>query len=538
VKNKKKGLTLVELIIAISIAMLVLSVVYNMLFVGMRSHAHSLKAFTSQAEVRTTIEILNQTIRYSTVGFAVTEKDFKPVVSVDGKVSGLVKPWNYIGLSPDKKQLLHYKYIPIDQNTGDYEIQVLINSLDGITYDLTFSKDFDNTSQKIIRYILNAKGDVNQNIITTELNALNSIQVIDWGDASNPAIALAYRTESTPEIGNRTQAAMALVMDTSGSMRYRVNSHTQNGNDNDNDTSNDSRLAILKRTLIMMIDQMKENGNVYAALVPFSSNANVPHANFGSGALASYSDFSLLVPSPSGVNWATLIQKLKADGGTNTGEGIRRGYYQLLEFNNTLPTSTAIKNYMVILVDGRTTMASANLHRKQVRANSNSNWSNTNEYFHNYVLSDAAIGSSRHTMNNITSVVNVPADSTNIQYTKIADIIGHGSNLDPYGTEYVNLIGDRLVQAKNLPSGTKNLGLVGNVFVVGFSSIPADLESVKDIAQSVGIAVTTQDVTNSYVNNNRVFIARNENDLKEVFKEIGDFVMQDLWQVDGPKLKP
>ena len=89
-------------------------------------------------------------------------------------------------------------------------------------------------------------------------------------------------------------------------------------------------------------------------------------------------------------------------------------------------------------------------------------------------------------------------------------IVGNGSSLDAKGTAYVNLIGQKL-QDENV-----------KVYVIGFSSLSSELESVNDIAEACG---ATPDA---------VFRAGTQGALTEVFDTIKADIINDLSSVIGP----
>lgn len=509
IMKKKGGFTLLELVITISISTMVIATAFNVFFAGVKSQDMNSKEFDEQAEIRYSIQTINNSVRFSSVAFAVTEDDYKPQIDESGEVSGLAKPWNYIGLNEDKTSLVNYVF-----EGTKYKEYILAKAPEGTTYKISFIKDSYAQDDNLVRFILEGHNKNGEKFkINTELEALNSIHVIDWGDLNKRSIALAYRTEDTPEINKKPLAAMAMVLDNSGSMTLKVNG---TGTSNLTSPPNDSRIEILKRSLKKMVGDLKKGENVYASLIPFSTNANIPHENF-SNPPSNPSDFRIIDKKENN-DWNNLIDSLRAQNGTNTGDGMRRGYYQLLNFNNHIDNKDkTILNYMVIMVDGVTTMASADVF-------------NNRDYI--FIVKNGNVSSTWYTDSPRNEVYTGKPQNKNV-------IIGKGNELDTKASNYVYRIGEGLIQAKNLPSGTKDLNLKGNVFVIGFSSKPDDLRSVKDIAKAVGIKVeaNNSDVDNDFKNNDRVFIAKSENDLEGVFTNIGGIIMEELWQVEGPRLK-
>ena len=61
--DKKKGFTLIELIIAMGIGLMVMIIAYNVLFVGIKGHSNTLKSFEEQSDIRYAIETTNNAIK-------------------------------------------------------------------------------------------------------------------------------------------------------------------------------------------------------------------------------------------------------------------------------------------------------------------------------------------------------------------------------------------------------------------------------------------------------------------------------------------
>jgi uncharacterized protein YegL len=101
------------------------------------------------------------------------------------------------------------------------------------------------------------------------------------------------------------------------------------------------RISYLKNSLTSLVNQFsvsKYSSNI--SLVPFSDAANNPRPMID-------------VTTASGKSTVrSLITSLNAEGGTNTGDGIRRAYYQI---NNSRDADIVSREYIIILVDGVTT---------------------------------------------------------------------------------------------------------------------------------------------------------------------------------------
>ena len=89
-------------------------------------------------------------------------------------------------------------------------------------------------------------------------------------------------------------------------------------------------------------------------------------------------------------------------------------------------------------------------------------------------------------------------------------IAGSGSSIDTTVTTYVNKMGGSL----------KNE--IRRAYVIGFSNISEDLNSVNDIASAVGASPSN------------VFKAGSQDDLKKALDEIKNDIINDFWFLKGP----
>ncbi|GAU79402.1 hypothetical protein F3D3_4063 [Fusibacter sp. 3D3] len=528
--KNKKGFTLIELILALSIGLMVIGMAYTMYFSAFKGFSGASESFENQSDIRNAIEITNNSIRFSTVGFAVSEIDYKPQISADNKVTGLVKPWDYVGLSPDKTILYHYIYVPDTPITGHYKAEALIEAKPGVVYDLKLNKVKSDNSEKLLRYILEITkdGKVQANIVT-EVEAINALQVVDWGDAKNPAVALAYRTEKTPIIDERPAAAVAVVLDTSGSMAWGMD-----GNGTSITESNPQRLNLLKNTLTDSnygLLKLLEDTVSFVSLVPFSTNANIPNSNYSPIWGIDVSKFYKVSESSEKKKLVDMINALGAVGATNTGDGLRRAYGQLLKFENNkgtygLKNDQELRKYMIVLIDGVTTVGSADYDygKKWI----DWLWGYRNRYAKKSFTTSPNVQSSGEFNHNNQLVNYLDSVTETLSFS-----IGNGSSLDQFGEDYVAEMG-RIIQASKE---------VDQCFVIGYSNyvengVYTELESLADVAKSLGITVGAGEVAAQFVNNEFVFMATDKDSLKDAFDNIGGLISNDLWQIEGPKLNP
>lgn len=486
-----KGLTIVELIIAVAIGLIIIIVAYPMIFHGTETHSRGVDEYQIQSDMRAAASTINQVIRFSTVVFAVTEEDFNPD-------EGLSKGWDYIGATPDRKKIIHYQY---DPDSGTHVERVIVEKLPNLSFETKFKKEDLEIEEKLIHFTLNGYIGASKEAIaiSSELEALNSLQVIDRGYEGNPSVALAFRKDPRP-VAEHYHAAVAMVLDVSGSMAWDMEGHRSEqwltGERSNNNPAGwwyvpipeeDRRITLLQNRAKELVESL-ENASV--SLVPFSTNANNP------------GEFINVDENIGDIN--DDIDNLIADGGTNTGDGLRRAYFHLEYFNDNKADynleDKELLNYIIILVDGVTTFGSYDVYRSG------------NNYYYSFVDDNDNISSNYLIINNFSG-----------EYTGTGNLwhsrrpAGKGNELDATGTEYVNYFG-------NIIQNDNELDIKS--FVIGFSALEQELDSVEDIATATGAEMGSD--------GNNYYIAENEEELQEIFDEIGGKIMHDLWQVFGP----
>lgn len=130
---------------------------------------------------------------------------------------------------------------------------------------------------------------------------------------------------------------IVLIVDVSGSMGRRVD-NSWVGSDHP-----DSRMSIVKEAMRDFVEEVSKSRNVKVGIVKYSSSAYqvAPLTDVSNGQNLDYFNKKSY---PKGV-----ITNLYASGGTNIGDGIRKGYYMLKHGN---PNA---EKYLVMMTDGEAT---------------------------------------------------------------------------------------------------------------------------------------------------------------------------------------
>lgn len=454
--KNNKGLTLVELIIAMGIMSLIFITAGSFMMYGTKTHKMTSNEFEVQSIIRLLASDISKSIRTSSATFTLYKPDN----------NNFTDKWSYIMVSKDKKRVVKYEW---DDKKNQRIESVIMDEVDGATFRLEFKKNKDSKTDNLINFKIIADINGNERIVESGLEGLNSLQVIDKHNTKNPSNTIAYRLDNRPGAITDNQVAVAMVLDRSGSMAKNMNAGTAA-------KTSDQRIFKLKKEANALITELAKNPNIYVSLNPFSSTANgskemVPaQANNGANSLLT-----------------DTINSMTADGGTNTGDGMRKAYYRIKEFNEKKEVTKNTKNFMIILVDGVTTFSS--VHKVTPI---------------DYVIGDNQIDD---TWNNNSK--NYKTFYPNGQY------YGKGSSLDTDGTNYVTLIGNMIQDYESkFGEGTK-------VYVIGFSNVKSEKESLKDIAKATS-------------KSNIYYEAGDETALSEIFKMIKSDIDDSLWHIGGP----
>ena len=315
-KKIQKGFTLTEIIIAIiltSMVGLLIGLVFNTMFSGRNIIE---REASIQSEMRTSMQYVDRTIGKATSVFVLDESKY-------GKDVRKTEGWNYIGLSPDGKKVINYIW---NKSTKRWDESVLgTNSLYDMQLDLEFKADESYQDNRLINYNLTGqyKNSKNKLSIDTAISALNTKQVISKVAKGKKGIALAYRNDP---IEGQVNTAVSFVFDTSGSMAYGL------WNQKLEPTDSRTRMNILKTKANLLVDDLKEIGNVSVNLVRCSGDASYIQE-----------DFVELDKDTDTIK--TKIKALPTSWITNPGDGLRYGLV-------SLQRNPAQLKYVVLLTDG------------------------------------------------------------------------------------------------------------------------------------------------------------------------------------------
>ncbi|WFA09180.1 VWA domain-containing protein [Tissierella sp. Yu-01] len=519
----KKGLTLIEVVLTIGIFSLVILTVFSLFGVASKPYAIINQEFDIQTNSRMVVQEVSNYILDASAIFIhesiediFTDSSIYPesansseVIRVDEsfvsqshinkrevfiKALEKYKGWNFITLSSDGKELRQFTYNE-ENNKGFYELRRIINNSNvDICYELDFKKNDTNYDNNLLSFNLVGKlsNDDKAIEITTEIKTINTLQVVDRS-GYNPGRVLFFRKNSD------AQAAVAMVLDKSGSMRENTE---VNG-------KRISKIEALGEQSKELISSFSGLDNAEITLIPFSTNANNPKN------LVSV-----------GENKGELLEYINnnfghvnhAEGGTNIGDGIRRAYHILKEYNDKNVANQEANKYLIILMDGVPTYGSIKSNKwdnKSFSEDKGSIWRDDfGNLYYNYNIKYKFLFLWPYEWD-YRRPMDYKVDSGNISSK---DLVGSGSESDEnavYGMGYISAIEKELDDIKNL-----------KIYLIGFftGSNGKEVEyfnMIKDILSKPGREVDG-------------YISNNGDQLNMAVKEIEESILNNYWRIYGP----
>ncbi len=491
--KRRRGVTLIELLIALALFSLVMAATVGLLSFGLKVNTMTAGEFDMQTTLRVMSQKVNETIRDAAAVFLLHRDN----------ADNLTDEWNYVMLNSDKTQIVEYYWDSVTKTHIERPITIRI---DGVVMDFGFTKATAANESNLLAFNLAVNQNGASRNITTQVLAQNSLQVMDraYGKTAN---VLAYKIDvRITEVANKN-ADVAFVLDKSGSMGYTMDGYYY-GDDYSYDPADFSRLKLMKTEAVRMITELSKRPNIYVSINPFSTSAN-----------ASQPMLNAQVNNTTNTGLVNMVNALHAGGGTNTGDGIRRAFYQIKAFNE-LPQNlgSTNKNFMIILVDGVTTYGSvtrvstltSSYYYPSITQNGSvylyTNYTySRKKYTYYYKHADYVLGNG-----NISE--SMASDNTNYPSGRV---YGDGGSLDIWGTNYVDTIGQMVRDYK------KETNEAIKVYVIGFSADSSDYDSLQDIAMAT-------------TGNTKYYTAGSSAALQDIFSSIQRDISDALWQIGGP----
>ncbi len=178
---------------------------------------------------------------------------------------------------------------------------------------------------------IDAKVPFNMSIVTTDING-NERTFFDDDDSFIIKYIIDPQIIPYNDVTKDKDKEVVLVVDTSGSMEDKTRYNNKKM----------SRISAVKKILRNFVSKLSTGSNIKISIVDFNSKANV--VQFNSKVFADLDDSQQITK----IN--DVVNSLSADGGTNTGDGLRLAYYNLLNSGND-----DAEKYIILLTDGEPT---------------------------------------------------------------------------------------------------------------------------------------------------------------------------------------
>ncbi len=347
----RKGLTLIEIIAALTISTIVLVLIASVVKVSFNSLPTTEKATEAQNTVRFVSETI--TNRVQDAGQIVTVP--QGAVVADQLKDG----WSYLGLSDDKTEIVNHIYI---EDTNSYR-KIPLANID-TSDDCNFEVGQSASDEKLLTFTVGLHPKLASNgagiTLSGTAKADNVDKIIENGTAPQPAQGFLYRAK--PAVEKKVVANVTLMIDISSSMLNDVLGDPV-------DNLNETRLAKLQTMLLGgvendqviegLIDFLARLGDVEVCLIPYNTTANYMSDTTNWHPFYTLSNTMELDILKDKI--ADMTNHVKA--GTNVGDALRRSYYCYEWINNNITAmpeynaNTKVKNYFFVIADGYPNLA-------------------------------------------------------------------------------------------------------------------------------------------------------------------------------------
>lgn len=351
---KKKGFTLIEIVVVLAIMGIVFLVVSNVFSLVINTNKIANNEFDLQSNMRIVSENLNQKIRFSPAVFTLKKETFeKPkksgwrylgIEDVKDKSGNIIgkQVVEYIPVIEEEKEIVDGETVITYKSTGtsaDHNRKVLINNINDVDINLYFDKNMSDKNSKLLDFVIEGvtKDSLRRKMtISTKLQALNAMVVEHEG---NPAVAIAYKDEVPGKRVKGTQEAYAIItltLDLSGSMRFDM--------DGEEYGINDERInALNEKTNKLIADLKSDGGKIYINIITYGTRVDEYDT------LSNFKNIN-------DIEYKNFKAKWGYDGGTNTGEALLKAYQSMLEKPGvTIPPGAKVNYYNILLTDGEPT---------------------------------------------------------------------------------------------------------------------------------------------------------------------------------------
>lgn len=340
-RTKRKGLTLVEILIGLTFLSFIIILSVNLLKHGMTYSSEFNNEFNFQSDMRDAMEVIEANVKSSSAVFGVTQKMF---LNKD-------KRWQYIGIGAiggkNEGQLVQF----IPNGRGGHTEKALTKRKSKVWYSLEF-KPLDNSSagQRVLSFkLIGTPIDKNGQLLkeesrelTTSVEALNSYAVVSKAKPNDPAVSIAFRTD------RRTPASIAsltIIVDVSAGMLTGIN-----GDIAPKHNSNDTKLELMKDTLRNLLKRLEPSTGLYVNMIKYAKFGTYATTN---GLILEDNGYMLIQKNIDRID--DYVDSLKSNHNwnfNNLSDGMRVGFLSLENFVRKIGDGGKGPHYILVLTNG------------------------------------------------------------------------------------------------------------------------------------------------------------------------------------------
>ncbi len=258
--RNQSGFTLIELIVVMALLGVVAMTATLILWFGTGTLKASNDEYDFQFSTRLVMQKTTSVIRYASAVFTIPQSSFR--------ADNLDTGWDYIGIqqvliTPAQngnpavygKQIVQYRY---DSATDTHIPYVLLTAKADVDYEIVFVMVNPNQADSMLQFSIKSypAGSLDefgqpraQFSVSSQVESVNSLQVVDLSTPLDPAVAIAFRIQDRAA---NVVGHIAMVLDVSGSMADNLAGYT----------GNPSRISILRSETQTLLNSFGLEDNI------------------------------------------------------------------------------------------------------------------------------------------------------------------------------------------------------------------------------------------------------------------------------------